>query len=392
MAKLQPFRGCYYTGISDLAEVVISPDGFPFQTSQHPYAYHLLDFTPAYDQVRDRLKTWFDQGLLTQDDTPAFYVNAQTFSFQGQSHRRLDLFLSLDILDTEVLGHENILPARVSDRHDLLAATETHLSPLFLMYADPQHTLQKHLEDALSQQSPLFALTYQHITHQLYRLPESALHPYIQNTLQHQRFYLADGHHRYAAAKAYAEQRNTPKSRYVFAYVTPLESPGLKVLPYHRYLSPEFVFPEWSGYLAALSAHYHVTPLAHSDLPTLEQALKSPERCWIVQRGTQAWKITECSASQELALDILHTHFLETLAGLPQTEAQQTKYLHFSTDMAAVQYDLLNRGGVAFFVQPTPLTELCARAEAQHMMPPKSTYFYPKVPSGILFNRFSTAV
>ncbi len=392
MAKVQAFRGCYYTEASELAEVVISPDGLPSPPSQHPHAYHLLDFNLAYAQVKERLTTWFEQGLLTQDDTPAFYVNAQRFSFRGQPHQRLDLFLSLDILDTEILGHEAVLPARVADRHALLAATETHLSPLFLLYPDPQHTLQKLLEQALKNQSPLFDVNYQGITHQLYRISESALHPYIQNTLQHQRFYLADGHHRYAAARAYAKTHKSPKSRYVFAYVTPLASPGLKILPYHRYLGPEFVFPEWSTYLQALSTHYHVTPLAHSDLKALEQTLSSPERCWIVQRGTQAWKITESSTSDELALDILHTYFLESLAGLPHTEAQQTKYLHFSTDIAAVQYDLLNRGGVAFFVQPTPLSELCARAEAQHMMPPKSTYFYPKVPSGILFNRFSTAV
>lgn len=392
MAKVQPFRGCYYAEVASLADVVVSPDAFQANASQHPYAYYQLDFSQDHTEVRERLNQWFAQGHLIQDDAPAFYVNLQTFFFQGELQQRLDLFLSLDILQTEVLSHEGTLSSMVTERQALLATTETHLSPLFLMYHDPQTRLQDQLQQSIAAQEALFHFKYQGITHQLYRLPEH-LHQHIQTYLQHHRFYIADGHHRYAAARAYAQQHPHPESRHVLAYVTPLESAGLKVLPYHRYLSPGFVFPEWTDYLNHLQQHYDVHPLVDATPQTVTAALQHEHSTWVMQRGHRAWQVVDPHTNPTaLALDTLHSHILGSLAGHAEPRIDQTKYVHFSTDMAAVQYDLLTRGGVAFFVQPTPLNALCARAEAQQMMPPKSTYFYPKVPSGILFNRFSTAV
>lgn len=409
MAKIQAFRGCYYNGVTDLADVVVSPDNFNANDSQHPYGYYRLDFSQEHQRVRERLKRWFQEGQLVQDEQPAFYVDVQHFFYQGQRHTRQDLFLSLDILKTDILSHEHTLAPMVKERYQLLSATETHLSPLFLMYSDPQALLQKHLEQAVANTEPLLTLTHQGISHAVFRLTDPALHQAVQSHLEHQHFYIADGHHRYAAALAYAQQSKASEGRYVLAYITPMEGSGLMVLPYHRYISTGFDFPPWSRYLAALSADFEVELLPDAHQSTLEAVLAQAQRCWVMQKHDQAWCIRERAErkasdtsnageidasphSAALALDVLHQDILERLAGFSMRATRSGKCLRFSTDMAAVQYDLLTRGGVAFFVQPTPLTQLCARAEAHKMMPPKSTYFYPKVPSGILFNRFSTAV
>lgn len=406
MAKIQPFRGCYYNTIANLSDVVVSPDNFQANDSQHPYAYYQLDFSQEHQRVRERLAEWFQKGLLVQDHTPAFYIDIQHFFYQGEAHTRQDLFLSLDILETDILSHEHTLPPVVQERYRLLESTQTHLSPLFLMYSDPMQVLQKQLEEAIKTQRPLLALAHQGITHQVYRLSDPQLHTQLQRYLEDHPFYIADGHHRYAAALEYARQNPEHKeSRYVLAYATPMEAPGLMVLPYHRYVSKGFQFPPWPTYLAALATHFNLHTLPDAQQSTIEKALQRPETCWVMQKEDKAWLIREpgfqageanetrrLQPDNTLALDTLHHHILETLAGFPKAGTRQGTCLKFSTDMAALQYDLLTRGGVAFFVQPTPLSQLCARAEAHQMMPPKSTYFYPKVPSGILFNRFSTAV
>lgn len=393
MAKVQPFRGCYYNAVNDLADVVVSPDNFNANDSQHPYGYYRLDFSQEHQRVRERLHRWFQDGHLVQDEQPAFYVDVQHFFYHGQRFMRQDLFLSLDILDTAILSHEHTLAPMVEERYQLLATTETHLSPLFLMYSDPNDLLQKRLQKAIVGSKPLLSLTHQGISHEVFRLCDPVLHQAVQAHLEHQHFYIADGHHRYAAALAYARESTHSEGRYVLAYITPMEGNGLVVLPYHRYITTGFDFPPWSTYLTALSAAFEVEPLPDAHQSTIEAVLAQPERCWVMQKQDQAWRIEERHIDQShLALDVLHQQILEQLAGFSMGATRSGKCLRFSTDMAAVQYDLLTRGGVAFFVQPTPLTQLCARAEAHQMMPPKSTYFYPKVPSGILFNRFSTAV
>lgn len=395
MVKIRPFRGCYYNGVDDLADVVVSPDNFNANDSQHPYGYYRLDFSQEHQRVRERLNRWFQEGQLVQDDQPAFYVDVQHFFYHGQRHTRQDLFLSLDILNTDILSHEHTLAPMVEERYQLLATTETHLSPLFLMYSDPNDLLQKRLQKAMVNATPLFELTHQGISHTIFRLSDPVLHQAVQIHLEDQHFYIADGHHRYAAALAYASSESlSSEGRYVLAYITPMEASGLMVLPYHRYISTGFDFPHWPSYLTALSVDFDVELLPDAHQSTLETVLTQPQRCWVMQKQDQAWCIRERKVKEasDLALDILHQDILERLAGFSMRATCSGKCLHFSTDMAAVQYDLLTRGGVAFFVQPTPLTQLCARAEAHKMMPPKSTYFYPKVPSGILFNRFSTAV
>ncbi len=390
MPKIQPFRASYYADSYALADVVVSPDNFRATDSQHPQGFYLLDFSQDHAAVKERLHQWCEAGYFEQDDAPCYYVDVQNFFYAGRAYTRRDVFASVDVLSADILPHEDTLPAVVQERYGLLETTETHFSPLFLLYSDPNLRLQTLLEQ-YHDAEPFLAFTQAGIKHQVFRIQPDH-HPDIEAILSQQRFYVADGHHRYAAARAYASR--TGKGRHTLAYFSAFESEGLRVLPYHRHILPGFKFPPWNTYLAALDIHFELTPLPDTHLSTLQTALSAPERCWVMQKQNRAWTLRPRHASQQegLALDVLHKEVLEQLAGFDAATTRRGKCIRFSTDMAALQYALLTEGGVAFYVQPTPLNELCARAQAHQMMPPKSTYFYPKVPSGILFNRFSTAV
>ena len=123
-------------------------------------------------------------------------------------------------------------------------------------------------------------------------------------------------------------------------------------------------------------------------------AMETPEGTWVLQRNQglpEGLAAHRAASYRSLDVSVLHELLLYKLAGFPADKAKDPDYIQFSPDVAVLRETLDREGGVAFYLNPTPVSALCAIAEEGETMPPKSTYFYPKVPSGLLFTRFDGA-
>lgn len=425
MAKIRPFRANYYNPqrFSDLSPLisppydVISPALQTQLYDQHPYNFVRIDFgqehsddSPQhnrYTRAAELLAQWRAEKVFEQDPQPGFYLHQQRFSHQGQPLTRSDLFVlceASDYAEGQVLRHEKTLAGPKADRYQLKEHTQAHLSPVFCVYRDPEAEVQA-LVAASLQQAPLFSFSENGVAHELYRIADTESVTALEKLLAERPFYIADGHHRYETALNFrrAHYPQIAAAGYLCMYLAALEDPGLLVLPYHRMVRPRFEWPEWPAFLERASQHFEIQQLAASDFPNaltptqptqMRLGLQTPEGCWLFSRkqGLPEGIAAERSAAyRKLDVSVLHELLLYELAGFPADKAKDPDYIRFSPDIPVLQQALAQEGGVAFYLNATPVAALCEVAEEGETMPPKSTYFYPKVPSGLLFTCFDSA-
>jgi uncharacterized protein (DUF1015 family) len=420
MAKLRPFRATLYDPqrTADYAQVlsppydVISPALQQTLYDRDEHNFVRIDFGQThesdssdnnpYTRAAAALAQWHAEGVFTTLAQAGYYLHRQRFSVDGQEHQRSDLFALCQATPFEagdVLPHEKTLDGPKADRYALMEQAQAHLSPVFSLYQDPEAQLSSLIEPMLTQ--PLFSFSDgEGISHELFAV-DPGLNEQIGAFFADRPLYIADGHHRYETAQAFsrAHYPALEAAGYVCMYLSAVQDPGLLVLPYHRLIRSRF---EWPADLhERLAAHFSVEKISPEQLEAalepkageMRLAMESSEGLWILSRpaGLPAGVAEHRASSyRELDVSVLSELLLYKLAGFPSDKAKDPEYVQFSPDIAVLRETLSSAGGVAFYLNATPVSALCAIAEQGECMPPKSTYFYPKVPSGLLFTRFDS--
>ncbi|PKL76663.1 MAG: hypothetical protein CVV27_09110 [Candidatus Melainabacteria bacterium HGW-Melainabacteria-1] len=422
MANVRPFRATYYQpGQADYARVltppydVISPARQAEFYDADPYNFIRIDFgqstntdSPAnnvYTRAAATLEQWLHEGVFTTDAQPAYYLHRQRFGHHGQSYTRQDLFVLCEATPFEagdVLPHEKTLDGPKADRYALMTAAEAHLSPVFSVYQDPQQTLAKQIEQAIGE--ALFAFTDDEgIEHEVFAIAEPEAVTAISAFFEKRPLYIADGHHRYETAVAFrrAHYPAVEAAGYLCMYLSSIQDPGLLVLPYHRLIRARFEWPE--QLLERAADYFQIEPVAQDHIESALASLPAGQMGIVMETAAGAWLLQRpvglpegfaadrAPAYRCLDVSVLHELLLYELAGFPATKSKDPDYIQFSPEISVLRQTLHSEGGVAFYLNHTPVSALCEIAEQGECMPPKSTYFYPKVPSGLLFTRFNTA-
>jgi len=341
----------------------------------------------AYREAAQAYRSWLSEGTLAPDERPALYLLEQVFEVEGSSFVRWGL-LARFRTDEDTLPHEKTRTGAKEDRLRLLEATRANFSPIFLFFSDSSRHFRELI--ALVASEPA-ALTYADdggVRHRLWRVDEPERIARLQHAVAG-RAYIADGHHRYAAALRYKEAVG-PEGGWTFGYFTPMESPGLKVLPYHRLLSEG---PSVSEAGRALRPWFRVRRV---DGPSLAaQAVAGSQAPWafgLAEVGGDALVAEALSEAQTFTassvpcLRALDTHFLHTVA-LTKILAIGDEAVGYAHSLGDVEEALKDRAcRLAVLMRPTPVGQIVAVAEAGESMPPKSTFFYPKIPSGLVIH------
>lgn len=431
MVNIQPFRATYYNPerIDQLAEVLTPPyDVISPQQQEQLYAIHPHNFIridwgkslPAdqannnvYTRAAATLEQWVESGIFTHSPHPGFYLH--TLSYQHGTRRlsRTDLCVLCEAIPFEaqrVLPHEKTLDGPKADRLHLMEATRAHLSPVFALYSDHEGFFQGYAEQVQSR-DPLFDFTdHDGIAHQVWYDTDPEAIRKIQQWFYERQIFIADGHHRYETALHYKQRHaadavHYPAQNFVCMYLSNIYDPGLLILPTHRLLRPSVPLPSQTVILERLRPYFQITPVDPAALPAhLAQA--SPQETaigmemagqgWLLKRskGLPAGMLTARSASYRgMDVSVLHDLILYQLLDFPKAWAKNPDYILFSPDWAEIRTWLSDAtGSLGFCLNPTTVQELCGVALAGETMPPKSTYFYPKMPSGLLFARFENAL
>jgi uncharacterized protein (DUF1015 family) len=430
MADVYPLRGIRYTPevVGDLAEIVTPPFDVISEEAQkryyerNPYNVIRLELgkiTPQDDSLNNRytraartLAEWRHAGVLRQDGSLAYYAYRQVFTHGGQSYARTSLLARVRLEPWEkhvVLRHEFTRKKDKDDRLQLLRACSVNLSPIMTMYNDPQGRIRRLLGDALLQPQV-------HITdeageeHLLQPLTDPATIERIQDFFTERQLYIADGHHRYETALNYRneilEMRHELPSddpvNFVMMALVDLDDPGLLVLPTHRLLfdlSPE-ILANLTG--TNLARYLDVRELEHVDASALRELarageaapsflLATPAQSWLLslnEQGRARMKQAGHSAAwRELDVSIAHTLILEDLLHLQAEDLTAGKYISYThEEQEALDAVTHGRAQAALFLNATRVRQICDIADADDQMPQKSTYFYPKLITGLVMN------
>lgn len=399
---------------------VISPEQRAELAARHPHNVVKLilpegEGDAKYAKAAELYRAWRNEGVLVRDEEPAFYVYTQTFTPPGGGapvRRRgfLGLVKLVPFSARIVLPHERTLSGPKEDRLKLFRATKTNLSPGFLLYRDPE----KKLDAALERATPLAEFeTPDGIRHVLAKLTDREALRAIVGHVATSSLLIADGHHRYETALRYMEETTSagvgrPSHQYFLEFFVNGDDPDLVVFPTHRHVHSLARF-DFDALCKGAEALFDVRPLppgASADVLLGElRASGGRAPSLVACAGDGRASLFALKEDVDLAghpvlggkvealrrtdVALLHMGILEPVLGItPEAQAAKTN-LWYPQDAAAALADLRGaRGGekagqVLFLMNATPVAQVREVAEAGEVMPQKSTFFYPKVLTGL---------
>jgi uncharacterized protein (DUF1015 family) len=353
-----------------------------------------------YERAAKELDAWREQGILIQDEQPSLWTLAQDYiGPDGRARTRDGFFARVRVEEYgpgRIRPHERTHPGPKEDRLRLTRATQTNLSPIFALYSDPAGAAAAALKNAEA-----WAQTTDDdgTVNRLGRVTDPAAIEAATQALGGTELLIADGHHRYETARVYAEEvGGEGPHRYVLMCLVALQDPGLTVFPTHR-LVRGLSFEQQEALAAALRRDFEIEPLhdraelapatgdalrigyidSHFRRP-LMLTLKSPAIADAALPG-------RAEPYRRLDTAVLEALILKGALGLTDEDIDELNGLGYARDFAQA-LELVDSAAydAAFFMAPTPVERVHEVAAAGESMPPKSTYFVPKVGTGLVFN------
>jgi len=410
--ELTPFRAIRYTDAAGDAADLLAP---PYDVideagaealrnrSDHNCVRLVLPEGEAPERYRaaaELLDEWLREGILAEDDTPGVYVYRQEFELGGKRLSRRALFAALQLTPFgagEVLPHERTHSGPKADRLALMRAAVAQLSPIFLIARDSERKVGGLFETVEMDAPVLEATTPDGIEHRMWRVEGPAAEALCE-ACGNEPLLIADGHHRYETALAYlADSVGGGRAAYVLACIVPAGDPGLVVLPTHRALDMDAPSGGWRDALenrfeaVAAASNGGAEPGALAEALASESGLRiglvdaqDPEALVLAPRA-EALEDSGLSAPERLisAAVLDRLVFGDTLDSSPEELARRgaLSYHREAEDAAGA----VGASGAAFLLPAVSVDDVWDAVREGVRLPPKSTYFAPKMPTGLLF-------
>jgi uncharacterized protein (DUF1015 family) len=431
MAEINAFRAFRYdlARVGALSDVVAPPYDVidtPLQDdlyAKSPYNIIRLELnkeTPADNETNSRytraaghLRDWLAEGVLTQDAAPALYVYHQQFEVEGQSFTRRGVMARVRLEPFgkgRIFPHEETMPGPKADRLKLMHATAMNLSQIFGLFPDPEDAVQSRLEEAVLRSPPLQATDHLGVVNRLWPVTDSQVIAEVSRNLYDKPVFIADGHHRYETALRYLEEKRqvgavrdaAAPTNFVLMMLVSMNDPGLVILPTHRLVSG-------LGGLRSerlrelLSDSFQVETVGAGDQAARDtwEMIQAADSQEVLGFGTVAdgvWQLARFKAParmaelalqhspvwRSLAVSVLHELVLNQLLAKGFSGKAKCRYVHLLSEVTAAFR--VRECDVAVLVPPATMAHVEEIAGQGEKMPPKSTYFYPKLLSGLVLH------
>ena len=418
MASIQPFHTLRYDpqAVGGLDRVVappydvIDPEQRAGLVARSPFNVVEIDLPEAeaeggdaYLHAQTTMDAWRQQGILVREREPALWAMTQEFTTPaGEPAVRRGFFARVRVEDYgpgRIRPHERTHPGPKEDRLRLTRATRTNLSPIFSLFSDPEGAAWSALAPVTDGDPFDTATDADGTVNRLWRVAGREAIEAVQQALAAAELLIADGHHRYETARVYADEiGGEGEHRWVLMYLCALEDPGLTVFPTHRLLDG-LDDPKREALRTAVEAQFTAAPvpLEQVEPPAGEPGVafgyldgfhRRPLRLTLKDPAA----VDEALSGRSEAYRRLDTAVLETLLlrgalGMSEDDISHKHGLDYSrTTAEAIEAVESGRAQAVFFMRSTPVAQVQAVAAAGESMPPKSTFFYPKIPTGLVFN------
>jgi uncharacterized protein (DUF1015 family) len=357
--------------------------------------------TTDYADVARTLARWRAERVLALDAEPALYVLSQRFRAPGGSElERVGFFGALRLEDYErriVRPHESTLAGPKADRLKILRASRTNLSSVFLLYEDREMALAGLLSAALGSREAVSVRDEEGIDHTLARLCDPDAVASVRVFLAERPVVIADGHHRYETALAYRDEcradaanadPDAPHER-ILAYFANAFAPGNLLLPIHRVVlkPPPTTGAGWSSRLPGWERRPIRVGRVQEVPAVLEQQLAPLVGCYAfaADDGSGTLQIFSRPAEEEFSVRVIHQEVLGGVFGLDEQAVRDGAVDFPKSNLQAAREVREGRGAVALYLNPLQPDDVFRITELGETLPQKSTFFYPKLPTGLLF-------
>ncbi len=343
----------------------------------------------VYERSAQLLQQWLSDGTLIRDTARAFYLYHQRFEHQGRLYTRRMFFAHARLQpfsEGSILPHEQTFGGPKEDRLALMKATQCQLSPILGLYADPEDRIGTAFA-ATAARKPDATGDLDGVMNQMWIVADPGIIDLVASTMGEKRIYIADGHHRYGTALMYqdwlADQHggalpDEHPANHVMFVLASMDDPGCLILPYHRAIAEM----DLTTVVEAWSPGTEPAPRDQADVilfdgvTGLETPLRFTHRDVLVSLEPE-----RCAAWYKLDYAYLHRYLIdELLNGKLGGRSPTVQYVRSANDARQTARD---HTGVALLMNATPMAHLRAVSESGGLMPQKSTYFFPKLATGL---------
>ena len=423
MANIKAFKGLRYTKNAGKIKTltcppydIISEDERLSFLDENEYNIIRLELPKGdepYKTAGKTLNNWLENEILKQDPNECIYIYEEKFTINGQTKSIKGIIANVRLEEFEkgiILPHEFTLSKAKTDRFNLMEATGCNFSQIYSLYSDEQKTASALIEKASSGSPEVIMEDKSGIVHSLWAVSDVQTITALTACFDDKKLYIADGHHRYETALNY---RNTCRQNkkccevgnadYVMMMLVDMAHEGLLVLPTHRLVRDLETFDE-EALLKGAQKYFEITQ--KTGVENIEQELElfyeKNEKAFGLYTGGDTWtqlvlkdhdilkKLLPdmSSASRGLDVTVLHTLILEGILGIDKENmANQVNLTYVKQFSDAVESVKNKTSRCAFILNPTRVSEIRDVAAAGEKMPQKSTYFYPKLITGLVMNK-----
>ena len=361
-----------------------------------------------YETAKRVFAEWQEAGIIKTDDRDALYIYEEKFSVRGKDYAFKGFVCHVQLAEFSenvVLPHEETLSKAKTDRFNLLNATGCSFSQIYSLYSDASGETNAVLAE-LSSKTPDASFTDKAgVTHSLWIAEKSEKTKEICRQFESRKLYIADGHHRYETAlnfRRYVKENNLdiPQSEYVMMFLVNMENDGLVVFPTHRIVRDLADFSS-AALLKKCEKYFAVKKIEKSDVQRfMDTAYEKGDKAFSYFDGTHSFALTlrditvmdklfpeKSEALRRLDVTVLHSLILEEMLGIDKEKMAKQINLTYTRSFDEAYASAGNNADCCFILNPTKVSEIADAAAAGEKMPQKSTYFYPKLITGLVMNK-----
>ncbi len=423
MAEIKAFKAIRYTDKAGYIKDLTCP---PYDIVPESQRLSLLENNPynmirlelpkgenPYEEAKSLLDEWLENDIMTHDEEEGIYIYEEEFKSQvdhGETKKLRGFICRVQVEDFSagiVLPHEETLSKAKEDRLNLMKSTFCNFSQIYSLYIDEKHTTSNRLDNLASSTKPRYEFDDGLVIHRMWVVNDKLSIAAIAEDFADRKLYIADGHHRYETAinfRNYCRDNGIycPGSNYVMMMLVDMAHPGLVVFPTHRLIRD---IDNFDGEKLISDCKEFFDTEEREDVSDMEKKLtelyNDGKKAFGYYGGNGKWTLLtlkdlsvmesvlpdKSEASRGLDVSVLHSLVLEKLLGIDKENMASGKNLVYtrSFDEAISEVDNGN-AQCAFIINPTRVEEIGAVARAGEKMPQKSTYFYPKIITGLCIN------
>jgi uncharacterized protein (DUF1015 family) len=430
MSDVKPFKGLRYAhNLDDIARLICPPydvissskekelrDASPFNYVRIEYSQDRLGDDASnnkFSRAANYLSGWIADKIITQDQNPAYYLHERTFRYENNEYKRTELFAAVRLEEWEkmvVRPHERTMEGPKVDRIKLINTLQANTSPVYCLYADPDKEIHCTISKAILKCDPIQFRSEEGDLHRFWCLNDSETARKLMGLFRSINLYIADGHHRYESALAYRNQwrENNPgysgdePPNFVLMALTDMRDTGLLILPTHRLIrgiEPNSI----SGLSDDLEKYFSIikitldsvgSTLSSAETNDIDDATfyiygLKPQELWVLKKKEpqlleELMPVGHTDVYRRLDVSIVDHIVLEHLLNLDASDEQLIAYDH--DRKSAIERVDSGEFQFAFLLKPVPPETIISIADSCDRMPRKSTYFYPKIPSGLVIH------